>query len=328
MGFFNSEESQGKDAIITKFAIEVRGLCKSFGNKPVLNGLDFRIPKGRVFALLGENGSGKSTIVKILSTLMEYDGGEVKILGCDPKKDKKYICERISLTGQFVAIDDGLTGEQNIILVAGLLGYNKQQAQIRAKELLKLFSLENNGKELVKEYSGGMKRRLDIAISIINIPDILFLDEPTTGLDPRSREVVWNLIRELASEGTTIFLTTQYLEEADKLAEIIAFIEGGKIVAQGSPSELKNLVGRREVKIKICNAVMMDQIRKLFGDKIFKYTSLNIKDDILSISVKGFWDAYAILKTLAENCIEPDEFSVSQASLTDLFMILTGGEGD
>lgn len=317
-----------KNDVASKLAVEVHGLCKSFGDKSVLNGLDLEIPEGKVFALLGPNGSGKTTIVKILSTIMKYDSGEIKVLEYDPKKDKKSICERISLTGQFVAIDDELTGEQNIILIAGLLGYNRQQAHIRAKELLRLFGLERDGKKLVKEYSGGMRRRLDIAISIINMPDLLFLDEPTTGLDPRSRKMVWKLVRELSSEGTTIFLTTQYLEEADNLADIIAFIESGEIVAHGSPSELKKLVSRRELKIKVCNSFILGKIKKLLDDKVIECVLSDSEDDILSIPISSFADANTLLKMLAENDIEPDEFSISQASLTDLFMMLTGGEND
>ena len=232
-------------------AIEIKGLCKSFQTKEVLRGLDLAVPKGKIFALLGQNGAGKTTMVKILSTLLNFDSGDVKVLSHSLPKESDSVRSKISLTGQYVALDEDMTGEQNLILISKLFGYKGAAAKNRARELLEQFDLTEAGSKPVKTYSGGMHRRLDIAASIIVTPELLFLDEPTTGLDPRSRVVVWDFVRSLATNGTTIFITTQYLEEADVLADLIAVIEGGKIVAEGTASELKSLVGRKTIKLRL-----------------------------------------------------------------------------
>ncbi|WP_047980229.1 ABC transporter ATP-binding protein [Ornithinibacillus contaminans] len=222
-----------------KAVISVKGLRESFKDKEVLKGVDFDVQQGEIFALLGSNGAGKTTTVNIISTLLKQDGGEASICGYDVQRDPDQVRQRISLTGQFAALDGMLTGRENLILIAKLRGVSNP-AQV-ADNLLARFSLTEAADRRADDYSGGMKRRLDIAMSLIGTPPVIFLDEPTTGLDPEARIEVWNTIKELASGGTTILLTTQYLEEAEQLADRIAILHGGKIITTGTLTELKEM---------------------------------------------------------------------------------------
>jgi len=224
-------------------AIEVIGLGKSFGHHRVLEGLDFAVRPGEVFALLGVNGAGKTTVINILTTLIRPDEGTAVIAGCDVSGDSVGVTQRIALTGQSVAVDDVLTGTENLVMMGRLSGLTRSAAKSRAAELLERFALTDAANQRVAAYSGGMRRRLDLALSFVVTPTVLFLDEPTTGLDTRSRRELWDVIRSLAEAGTTVLLTTQYLEEADRLADRIAVLDGGRIVASGTPAELKALVG-------------------------------------------------------------------------------------
>ncbi|RTR26740.1 ATP-binding cassette domain-containing protein [Robertmurraya yapensis] len=224
---------------MSNVAISVKGLKKSFKDKEVLKGVDFDVRRGEIFALLGSNGAGKTTTVNILSTLMKPDGGEASICGHDVQRQSDHVRQSISLTGQFAAIDGMHTGRENLIMIAKLRGVSKP-AQV-ADELLAKFSLTDAANRRAEQYSGGMKRRLDIAMSLIGSPDVIFLDEPTTGLDPEARIEVWNTVKELAGSGTTILLTTQYLEEAEQLADRIAILHGGKIITTGTLAELKEM---------------------------------------------------------------------------------------
>jgi len=308
-------------------AIEIKGLCKSFKAKEVLRNLDLDVPKGKIFALLGQNGAGKTTMVKILSTLLNFDSGDVKVLSHQLPKESDSVRSKISLTGQYVALDEDMTGEQNLILISKLFGYKRAAAKQRANELLEQFDLVEAKNKTVKTYSGGMHRRLDIAASIVKTPELLFLDEPTTGLDPRSRVAVWDFVRSLAKNGTTIFLTTQYLEEADILADLIAVIEGGKIVAKGTAAELKSLVGRKTIKIRLQNESDTDKAKNIVG-KIF--TEAGIKSDeanTLSIEISEISQANQVLNELTLLGIEPMEYSITQASLDEVFMTFTGNGG-
>lgn len=307
-------------------AVEVQGLCKRYKENEVLKDLDLVIPKGKVFALLGQNGAGKTTMVKILSTLLKFDSGHVNVLSHELPKESDLVRSKISMTGQYVALDEDLTGEQNLILIARLLGYKNVHSKSRAKELLDLFDLSDAGEKRVKTYSGGMHRRLDIAASITKAPELLFLDEPTTGLDPRSRSVVWGFIRQLAKNGTTIFLTTQYLEEADRLADLIAVIENGKIVAEGTPTELKSLVGRKTIRIRFQDAAEMDKAGILVHRVLPEKNILEHQADLISIEVSEISQANSILKELADTNIEPVEYSISQASLDEVFLTFTRGK--
>jgi ABC-2 type transport system ATP-binding protein len=230
-------------------AIEIRGLCKTLGGHRVLDDLDLSVERGEVFALLGPNGAGKTTTINVLTTLVRPDGGTVSVAGVDVSTDPEAVKRRISLTGQSAAVDDVLTGAENIVMLARLSGLSRRAARVRAHELLERFALTDAATRRVGTYSGGMRRRLDLALSFVVTPEVLFLDEPTTGLDTRSRRELWDVIRTLAAGGTTVFLTTQYLEEADQLADRIAVLHGGRIVATGSPAELKARVGGDTVEL-------------------------------------------------------------------------------
>lgn len=224
-------------------AIRVSGLRKSYGDIGVLHGLDLQVQPGSVYALLGPNGSGKTTTVRILSTLIEADAGEVEVLGFDVRRDAGKVRQGIGVTGQFSAVDDLLTGRENLRLIADLNHLPRSEAKQRVIDLLTRFDLTDAADRRVGTYSGGMKRRLDLAMTLVATPSLLFLDEPTTGLDPRSRLQLWAIVRELLADGVTIFLTTQYLEEADRLADVVGVLDGGRLVAEGTPAELKAQTG-------------------------------------------------------------------------------------
>jgi ABC-2 type transport system ATP-binding protein len=235
---------------MTTAAIEVEGLRKSFGTQTVLDGIDLRVEAGSVFALLGPNGAGKTTLISILSTLVDPDGGYATVCGHDVVADREGVKESISLTGQSAAVDGVLTGEENLRMMARLSGFSAAGARRRASELLASFDLTGSARKRVATYSGGMRRRLDLALSLVATPPVIFLDEPTTGLDTRSRQALWDIIDGLARAGTTILLTTQYLEEADHLADRIAVLDHGVIVAEGTAAELKALVGGEVVELR------------------------------------------------------------------------------
>lgn len=230
-------------------AIKVKNLRKTFGLNTVLDGLNFTVRRGEVFALLGSNGSGKTTTIKVLTTLMHADHGEASVAGFDVRTDPVQVQRRISLTGQSAAIDDALTATENVVMFARLAGLNRRAARLRATELLEQFQLQAVASRPVRTFSGGMRRRLDLALSFVVTPEVLFLDEPTTGLDTRSRRNLWGIIRSLVSSGTTVFLTTQYLEEADQLADRIAVLHGGRVVALGTAPELKARIGGDAVQV-------------------------------------------------------------------------------
>jgi ABC-2 type transport system ATP-binding protein len=227
----------------TALAIETEGLVKRFGKKTAVDGIDLAVPAGTVYGVLGPNGAGKTTTIRMLATLLRPDGGSARVLGHDVVTEADAVRGCVSLTGQFASVDDELTGRENLVLIGRLLGFARRRAEERAEELLDAFGLAEPADRLVKTYSGGMRRRLDIAASIVVTPELLFLDEPTTGLDPRSRNQVWEIVRVLVAAGTTVLLTTQHLDEADQLADRLAIIDRGKVIAEGTPGELKSLVG-------------------------------------------------------------------------------------
>ncbi|WP_460369987.1 ATP-binding cassette domain-containing protein, partial [Actinocorallia lasiicapitis] len=233
------------------FAIETAGLVKRFGADRALDGLDLTVPAGSVYGVLGPNGAGKTTAVRVLATLLRADGGTARVFGHDVRAEADAVRARVSLTGQYASVDEDLTGAENLILLARLTGHGKPAARERAERLLDAFGLGDAAGRQVKNYSGGMRRRIDIAASILNTPDLLFLDEPTTGLDPRSRAQVWDIVRIVVAHGTTVLLTTQYLEEADRLAERIAVIDHGRVIAEGTPGELKSSVGAGTVRLRL-----------------------------------------------------------------------------
>ncbi|MCB9834766.1 ATP-binding cassette domain-containing protein [Candidatus Nomurabacteria bacterium] len=304
--------------------IKVRGLTKSYGDNQVLKGIDFEVHKGTMLALLGPNGAGKTTTVKILSTLLSPDQGEVTIAGIDLSRHPEQIRKVIGLTGQSAAVDELLTGSENLIMMGRLYQLSKEQARQRAEELLVDFDLVDAAKRKVKDYSGGMRRRLDLAISLIASPPIIFLDEPTTGLDPRSRQTMWQMIRLLLDSGTTILLTTQYLEEADQLADQIIVIGGGKVIARGTPEQLKAKVGQDRLEIRLKSIEDFELVISILE----KYSPTQDQDKLtVGISIKGDGsDLKPILDLLEYARISPAGIEIHRPTLDDVFLLLTNGE--
>ncbi|MFB8751142.1 ATP-binding cassette domain-containing protein [Streptomyces parvulus] len=305
---------------MTNPAITAQALRKSYGDKVVLDGIDLTIPEGTVFALLGPNGAGKTTVVKILSTLITADGGEARVGGHDLAAQAQSVRAAIGVTGQFSAVDGLITGEENMLLMADLNHLSKAEGQRVAAELLERFDLVEAAKKPASTYSGGMKRRLDIAMTLVGGPRIIFLDEPTTGLDPRSRHNMWKIIRQLVTGGTTVFLTTQYLEEADELADRIAVLNGGRIVAEGSSDELKRLVPGGHVRLRFTDPAAYRTAATALPDaaRDDEALTLQIPNDGTQRELR------AVLDRLDAAGIEADELTVHTPDLDDVFFALTG----
>jgi len=304
-----------------ELAISATGLCKAYGDKTVLDGIDLAVPTGTVFSLLGPNGAGKTTAVKILSTLVTSDAGELRVGGHDLATDAHAVRAAIGVTGQFSAVDGLITGEENMLLMADLHHLSRQEGRRVAAELLERFDLTEAAKKPASTYSGGMKRRLDLAMTLVGDPRIIFLDEPTTGLDPRSRHNMWGIIRELVSGGTTVFLTTQYLDEADELADHIAVLNDGKLVAEGSAEELKRLVPGGHVRLRFTDP---DTYRSA-ATALREVTRF---DETLSLQIPSGGsqrELRSILDWLDAADIEADELTVHTPDLDDVFFALTGG---
>src|SRR3954467_12194979 len=251
-----------------KLAIETRGLKKSFGKTHAVAGVDLAVSAGGVYGMLGPNGAGKTTTIRMLATLLRPDAGTARVLGHDIVAEADAVRGLVSLTGQLASVDEDLTGRENLVMVGRLLGYSRAQAKARATELLEAFGLGDAAGRLVKNYSGGMRRRLDIAASIVVTPELMFLDEPTTGLDPRSRNQVWDIVRTLAAQGTTVLLCTQYLDEADQLADGIAVIDHGKVIAEGPPSQLKASVGGGALNVRLLDPAQRPQAERLLAQQL------------------------------------------------------------
>lgn len=306
-------------------AIEVEGLQKSFKNVHVLKGVSFRVGRGAIFALLGSNGAGKTTTINVLTTLIEADGGTATVDGVDVARYPGEVCRRISLTGQFAAVDNRLTARENLKLI-GDLRHVKDSAKTAA-ELLQKFNLADAADRYVQAFSGGMRRRLDLAMSLIGDPSVIFLDEPTTGLDPEARNDMWQTVRKLAGNGTTVFLTTQYLEEADQLADKIAVLHQGTIVASGTAGELKKLVSGSHISFTFVAQKQRDAAKLLLGKRHQTVTNSPVT---LTVTTDGSTSQAAQLFTLLrDNHLEPAEFVQKTPSLDDVFLKLvgTGKEG-
>ena len=301
-------------------AIEVAGLRKAYGKQTVLNGIDLEVPAGSIFALLGPNGAGKTTTVHILTTLISADGGEASVGGHDVARERDAVRHLIGVTGQFSAVDDQFTGEENLRLMADLRHLGKAgRAQVRA--LIERFDLTEAASKPVMTYSGGMKRRLDLAMTLVGNPRIIFLDEPTAGLDPRSRRTLWGIVRDLVAEGVTIFLTTQYLEEADQLASRIALLDKGSIVAQGTPRELKRLVPGGRVRLEFGDPQTLDRAAELLG------VGARRDDETMALELPhrdGTDELRGLLDRLDAASIKVDGLAVHTAELDDVFLSLTG----
>ncbi|KMK77998.1 daunorubicin/doxorubicin resistance ABC transporter ATP-binding protein DrrA [Alkalihalobacillus pseudalcaliphilus] len=297
--------------------ISVQDVKKAYGKQQVLDGLSFEVKRGSIFALLGENGAGKTTMVRILSTLIHADSGKATIAGFDTRKDAFAVKQRISLTGQYAAVDELLTGEENLLMMGRLNHLDKKAVAKRTAELLTDFDLKEAAKRKVKTYSGGMRRRLDIAISLLASPEVIFLDEPTTGLDPRSRRTMWAIIKSLADQGVTIFLTTQYLEEADQLANKIAIIDQGKIVKEGTAEQLKSVIGEETVELTFKD---LDSYLQAQG---YLSGQSNHEERKISVPMSSPQQLRELLNRLYENGIEPDAVNIRKPTLDDVFMTMT-----
>ncbi|MGN9764385.1 ATP-binding cassette domain-containing protein [Micromonospora sp. SD12] len=314
----------------TGLAIEAEGLTRSFGDTRALAGIDLQVPAGTVYGLLGPNGAGKTTAVRVLATLLRPDGGRARVFGHDVVTEADAVRARMSLTGQYASVDEDLTGLENLMLLARLLGHRKPAARARAEGMLAAFGLTEAGDRQVKKYSGGMRRRIDIAASILNTPDLLFLDEPTTGLDPRSRNQVWEIVRAVVAHGTTVLLTTQYLDEADHLAGRIAVVDHGRVIAEGTPGELKSSVGSGTVHLRLRDPGQRPEAEKLLQAALGVPVQLAPDPVALTARVGGAGSdldagaqAARALGDLARAGIVVDDFSLGQPSLDEVFLALT-----
>jgi ABC-2 type transport system ATP-binding protein len=307
-----------------EYAIETDGLVKCFGATRAVDGIDLRVRAGSVYGLLGPNGAGKTTTIRVLATLLRPDAGQARVLGHDVARDGAAVRAKVSLTGQFASVDEDLTGHENLVLIARLLGFGWRPARGRADALLDAFGLEDAADRQVRTYSGGMRRRLDIAASLVVAPALLFLDEPTTGLDPRSRNQVWEMIRAIAAGGATVLLTSQYLDEADRLADRLAVIDRGRVIAEGTSGELKTSIGGRVLHVRVGGAEHRAGaealLRRMLGPEVHNGT------DALTLSAPVQDDAAGIdaLQALARDGVSVAAFSLGQPTLDEVFLALTG----
>ena len=300
--------------------ITVTGLRKAYGDHTVLDGIDLHVPAGSIFALLGPNGAGKTTTVQILSTLIDADAGEIRVAGHDPATEPDAVRAAIGVTGQFAAVDGLLTGRENLILMADLHHLGRAPGRRRADELLEQFDLTDAAGKQASAYSGGMRRRLDIAMGLVGKPRLVFLDEPTAGLDPRSRQAMWQTVRRLVADGVTIFLTTQYLEEADQLADRIAVLDGGRLVAEGTADELKRLVPGGHVRLQFGDAAALESAAHVLGLATPDAASLT-----LDVPGDGSVGALRVLLArLDAGSVEVAGLTVVTPDLDDVFLALTG----
>jgi ABC-2 type transport system ATP-binding protein len=304
----------------TRPAIAVTGLRKSFGDQVVLDGLDLHVEPGTVFSLLGANGAGKTTTVRILATLLTADAGEIRVAGHDVAREPDAVRAAIGVTGQFSAVDKLLTGEENLRLMADLHHYPRGDGRQLIARLLEEFDLTEAAGKPAAAYSGGMLRRLDLAMTLVGSPHVIFLDEPTTGLDPRGRRGMWRIIRDLVSDGVTVFLTTQYLEEADELADRIALLDSGRVVAEGSPDDLKRRIPGGHVRLRFADAGHLDAALQVLGQatRDNEALTLTVPSDGSLRSLR------TLIGRLDDRAVEVDELSVRTPDLDDVFLALTG----
>jgi ABC-2 type transport system ATP-binding protein len=305
-------------------AIEAQGLVKHFGSTRAVDGLDLEVPAGTVYGVLGPNGAGKTTAIRVLATLLEPDGGTARVLGHDVLGDPAAVRSRVSLTGQFASVDEDLTGFENLVLLSRLWGYARRDAKARARQLLDAFGLADAGDRQVKAYSGGMRRRIDIAASIVVTPELIFLDEPTTGLDPRSRNQVWEIVRALTASGTTVLLTTQYLDEADQLADRIAVIDHGRVIAEGTSAELKASVGAGALHVRVDDPGERARAEQVLAGALQLPVRLEPDPAALSASVGDTEVVAHALTELSRAGVGVSGFSMGQPSLDEVFLSLTG----
>jgi ABC-2 type transport system ATP-binding protein len=305
---------------MNEMAITASGLRKAYQDKSVLDGIDLRVRAGTVFSLLGPNGAGKTTTVNILTTLLKADGGTARVAGFDIAAETRAVRGAIGVTGQFASVDDLLTGEENLRLMADLRHLGGSEAKRVVDQLLERFDLGESARKMASTYSGGMRRKLDLAMTLVGRPAVIFLDEPTTGLDPRSRRTMWDIVRELVADGMTIFLTTQYLDEADQLASQIAVLDQGRLVAEGTPDELKRQVPGSHVRLRFGDAARLESAARVLTGSTPEHESLALRVP----GDGGVKSLRFLLDRLDEYAIDVDEFSVHTPDLDDVFLALTG----
>jgi oleandomycin transport system ATP-binding protein len=305
-------------------AIEAEGLTKRFGTTRALAGVDVSAERGQVLALLGPNGAGKTTIVRILATLLTADAGEARVCGYDVVSDAVVVRQLIALTGQYASVDDELTGTENLIMICRLLGLPRAAARSRAREMLEQFELTDAAGRAAKTYSGGMRRRLDLAASLLGRPEVLFLDEPTTGLDPRARSQMWETIRGVVAGGATVLLTTQYLDEADELADQIAVIDHGLVVASGTPHELKARTGSQTLTVRAADPALARQVAAAVAEITGVAPDVSSDTGLVTAAISDPAMTPAVVRRLDDAGIVPAELSLRMPSLDEVFLTLTG----
>ena len=312
----------------TIHAIRTSALVKRFGETRAVDGIDLEIKRASVYGLLGPNGAGKTTTIRVLATLLSPDGGSASVLGHDVVREPAKVRSKVSLTGQFASVDEDLTGYENLVLVARLFGFSWKDARRRATDLLEAFDLTDAAGNQVRTYSGGMRRKLDIAASLVVTPELLFLDEPTTGLDPRSRNQVWDIVRSIAGGGTTVLLTTQYLEEADRLADRLAVIDHGRLIAEGTSRELKSSVGSNTLHLRLEDAARQADAERILTKVLGAGVHNGTDAQSLTARVDGNHRIPDALSALASAGVGVAELTLGQPSLDDVFFALTGKKSD
>jgi ABC-2 type transport system ATP-binding protein len=320
----NKEMSISRGSEQGELAIRAEGLVRRFGDNVAVDGVDLKVAPGEIYGLLGPNGAGKTTTIRMFATLLRPDSGSARVFGHDVVAEADAVRGLVSLTGQFASVDEDLTGLENLVLIARLLGHSRKAARARASELLDAFGLSEAAGRQVKKYSGGMRRRLDIAASIVVTPDLIFLDEPTAGLDPRSRNQVWDIVRTLASGGTTVLLTTQYLDEADQLADRIAVIDHGRVIAEGTPGELKASVGSGALHVRLRVPEQRPEAELVLSQALGVSVHLESDPAALSARVSDPERVAHALAELSRAGVAVTDFALGQPSLDEVFLALTG----
>jgi ABC-2 type transport system ATP-binding protein len=315
-------------AMTDLLAVETTELVKRFGSLVAVDHVDLAVPAGSVYGVLGPNGAGKTTAIRILATLLRPDGGQARVLGHDVVLEGDAVRARISLAGQGASIDEELTGFENLVLIGRLLGLSRKRAKTRATELLEDFDLAAAGGRVVRSFSGGMRRRVDLAASIVARPDLLFLDEPSTGLDPRSRMHIWGVVRALVADGTTVVLTTQYLEEADQLADRVAVFDHGRVVAEGTPAELKAAAGAGVLRLRLADGGDRGRAERLLAETLDSPLRPTTDPRVLTASVSGAGRAAAAVASLTASGVLVDDFALGQPSFDEVFLAITAGPND
>ncbi|WP_099087617.1 ATP-binding cassette domain-containing protein [Weissella cibaria] len=307
-----------------EYAVEINGLTKTFGQQTAVDQVSFNIKRGEVFGLLGPNGAGKTTTLRMMTTLLQPTSGDIKIFGHDVKTESQTVRSLFGLTGQYASVDEDISARENLMIFSRLNGLSRQEAKVRTTELLEEFLLVNSADKAISNFSGGMRRRLDLAVSLITRPALIFLDEPTTGLDPRTRTQMWDTIRQLVAAGSTIVLTTQYLEEADELADRIAVIDHGKLVSIGTPAELKAQVGGAKLRVEVADDAQAEQARGVMADTL--PATPQVTRNVVEVAIDDINTVAGVLQAITAAGVTMTNMSVEQPSMDDVFFALTVGK--